>query len=108
MNATTASPRDPTRTLAFALLDAVLDKHRSLEDALDKLPQADPRDRAAAHRLAAAVLRRAGTLDAVLEPHLAKAPPAPVRIVLRIGAAGLLFLATPPHAAVGTWPVRKS
>ena len=102
MNATTASPRDPTRTLAFALLDAVLDKHRSLEDALDKLPQADPRDRAAAHRLAAAVLRRAGTLDAVLEPHLAKAPPPPVRIVLLIGAAGLLFLGTPPHAAVGT------
>jgi 16S rRNA (cytosine967-C5)-methyltransferase len=94
--------RDPTRALAFALLESVLDKHRSLEDALDRLPPADPRDRAAAHRLAAGVLRRAGTLDAVLEPHLAKAPPLPVRIVLLIGAAGLLFLGTPPHAAVGT------
>ena len=101
MNAS-SSRSDPTRALAFALLDAVLDKHRSLEDALDKLPPADPRDRAAAHRLAAAVLRRAGTLDAVLEPRLAKAPPAPVRIVLLIGAAGLLFLGTPAHAAVGT------
>jgi 16S rRNA (cytosine967-C5)-methyltransferase len=93
---------DPTRDLAFSLLQDVLEKHRSLEDALDRLPAAEPRDRAAAHRLAAAVLRRTGTLDAVLEPHLTRAPPLPVRIVLLIGAAGLLLLGTPPHAAVGT------
>ena len=62
----------------------------------------DTRDRSAGHRLAAAVLRRAGTLDAVLEPYLRKEPPAPVRNVLRIGAAGLLLLETPVHAAVGT------
>jgi 16S rRNA (cytosine967-C5)-methyltransferase len=102
MNPAMSTLKDPTRSLAFLLLDAVLDKHRALEDALDRLPPADPRDRAAAHRLAAAVLRRAGTLDAVLEPHFAKAPPPPVRLVLLIGAAGLLLLDTPPHAAVGT------
>jgi 16S rRNA (cytosine967-C5)-methyltransferase len=62
----------------------------------------EPRDRAAGHRLAAAVLRRSGTLDAVLEPLMRKAPPDPVRQVLRIGAAGLLLLEMPPHAAVGT------
>ena len=62
----------------------------------------EPRDRAAGHRLAAAVLRRSGTLDAVLEPLMRKAPPDPVRNVLRIGAAGLLLLEMPPHAAVGT------
>ncbi len=44
----------------------------------------------------AAVLRRMGTLDAVLEPFLRKEPPDPVRNVLRIGAAGLLLLDTPP------------
>ncbi len=93
---------DPTRSLALALLRAVLDQHRPLEDALDRLPAAAPRDRAAAHRLAACVLRRTGTLDAVLEPHLAKAPPPPVRLILLLGAAQLLFLDTPPHAAVGT------
>jgi len=61
-----------------------------------------PRDRAAAHRLAAAVLRRMGTLDAVLEPYLHRQPPDPVRHVLRLGAAGVLLLETPPHAAVAT------
>ncbi len=97
---------DPTRTIAFAVLVAVTERRRPLEEALD---QADPavsavpaRDRAAAHRLAATVLRRMGTLDAVLEPFLARAPPPRVRIALLMGAAQLLFLDTPPHAAVGT------
>ncbi len=97
---------DPTRTVAFDVLVAVLERRRPLEDALDA---ADPagsgvssRDRAAAHRLAAAVLRRMGTLDAALEPFLAKAPPPRVRLALLMGAAQLLLLDTPPHAAVGT------
>lgn len=93
---------DPTRETAFDLLTAVLERGRPLEEALTALPATDPRDRSAGHRLAAAVLRRAGTLDAVLEPFLRKEPPLPVRNVLRIGAAGLLLLDTPVHAAVGT------
>jgi 16S rRNA (cytosine967-C5)-methyltransferase len=83
-------------------LTAVFERRRTLEDALNALPPTEPRDRAAGHRLAAAVLRRSGTLDAVLEPLMRKAPPEPVRQVLRIGAAGLLLLEMPPHAAVGT------
>jgi 16S rRNA (cytosine967-C5)-methyltransferase len=93
---------DPTREAAFDLLVSVLERRRPLEEALDTLPDLAPRDRAAAHRLAAAVLRRSGTLDAVLEPFLRKAPPDPVRHVLRLGAAGLLLLETPSHAAVAT------
>jgi 16S rRNA (cytosine967-C5)-methyltransferase len=93
---------DPTRLAAFDLLATVLDRRRTLDDALAGLPAIDPRDRAAAHRLAASVLRRAGTLDAVLEPFLRKAPPDPVRNILRLGAAALLLLDTPPHAAVAT------
>ena len=100
-------PRDPTRELAFDLLCAVLDRHRPLDEALDAAPilsrgGAEPRDRAAAHRLAAAVLRRLGSLDAVIEPFLTRAPPDTVRHILRLGAAGLLLLETPAHAAVGT------
>ena len=97
-----AGDNDPTRGAAFDLLSAVLDRRRPLEEALDALPRVDARDRAAAHRLAASVLRRMGTLDGVLEPYLRKEPPEPVRHVLRIGAAGLLLLGTPEHAAVAT------
>jgi 16S rRNA (cytosine967-C5)-methyltransferase len=93
---------DPTRQAAFDLLTAVLERHRPLEEALDGLPAIAPRDKAAAHRLAAAVLRRAGSLDAALEPFLRKAPPDMVRQVLRLGAAQLLLLGTPSHAAVAT------
>jgi 16S rRNA (cytosine967-C5)-methyltransferase len=93
---------DPTREAAFDLLTAVLDRRRTLEHALDSLPAIEPRDKSAAHRLAASVLRRMGTLDAVLEPLLRREPPPPVRHVLRLGAAGLLLLDTPQHAAVAT------
>jgi 16S rRNA (cytosine967-C5)-methyltransferase len=93
---------DPTRTLALALLQSVLESHRTMETALDRLPVADARDRAAAHRLAASVLRRLGTLDAVIEPHLNRAPPPKVRLVLALGAAQFLFLGTGAHAAVAT------
>jgi 16S rRNA (cytosine967-C5)-methyltransferase len=93
---------DPTRLLALSLLRAVFERHRPLDEALDALPPADPRDRAAAHRIAATVLRRAGTLDAVLEPYIKRSPPDAVRLILRLGAAQLLFLQTPAHAAVAT------
>lgn len=99
---TTTLSSDPTRSAALSLLAGVLDRHRPLEDALDKLPPMEARDRAAAHRLAAAVLRRRSTIDAVLEPYLARTPPSQVMHILRLGAAALLFLETPPHAAVGT------
>jgi len=103
MNAKAIAPmQDPTREIAFELLTAVLDRRRPLEEALDGAPQAESRDRAAAHRLAASVLRRLGSLDAVLEPFLTRAPPDAVKHVLRLGAAGLLLLDTPPHAAVAT------
>ena len=97
-----ASMQDPTREIAFDLLAAVLDRRRPLEEALEAAPHAETRDRAAAHRLAAAVLRRLGSLDAILEPFLVRAPPEGVKHVLRLGAAGLLLLDTPPHAAVAT------
>jgi 16S rRNA (cytosine967-C5)-methyltransferase len=48
------------------------------------------------------VLRRVGSLDAVLEPFLRRGPPEAVRHALRAGAAELLLLGTPPHAAVGS------
>ncbi|MCF3947470.1 methyltransferase domain-containing protein [Acidiphilium sp. AL] len=93
---------DPTREAAFALLSAVFDRHAPLDTALDSLRAIPARDRAAAHRIAAAVLRRTGSLDAVLDAYLTKAPPIPVRHALRIGTAQLLLLGAPAHAAVST------
>jgi 16S rRNA (cytosine967-C5)-methyltransferase len=93
---------DPTRDAAYSLLHAVLAKGTALDAALDRLPKLEPRDRAAAHRLAACVLRHAGTLDEVLEPFLRRSPPDQVRNILRLGAAAFLFLEAPAHAAVAT------
>jgi 16S rRNA (cytosine967-C5)-methyltransferase len=93
---------DPTREAAFDLLNAVLTRAQTLDAALDALPKIEARDKAAAHRLAATVLRHTGTLNAVLEGFLAREPPQPVRFVLWLGAAAMLFLAAPAHAAVGT------
>jgi len=93
---------DPTREAAFDLLNAVLTRGQTLDAALDALPKIDARDKAAAHRLAATVLRHTGTLNAVLEAFLSREPPQPVKFILWLGAAAALFLAAPPHAAVGT------
>jgi 16S rRNA (cytosine967-C5)-methyltransferase len=94
--------KDPTREAALALIQAVLVRHQSLDTALDALTGLEPRDKAAAHRLAACVLRHTGTLDAVLEDFLTREPPQKVRHILYLGAAAMLFLDAPPHAAVGT------
>lgn len=103
----TGTPRnaDPTRDIAFDIVRGVIENRRMLETTLSRSPDAkvaDARDRAAAHRLAASALRHMGTLSAVLEPFLRKEPPEPVRAALLLGSAQLLFLETPPHAAVGT------
>src|ERR1041384_1514558 len=63
------------------------------------------RDRAFARLLVATVLRRLGQIDALIEDCL-NTPLAPraalVHDILRLGIAQLLFLRTPPHAAVAT------
>jgi 16S rRNA (cytosine967-C5)-methyltransferase len=96
------------RGAALALLEAVLGRKIPLDQALaESKPMADlaARDRAFARLLAATVLRRLGQVDDVLARFLAKPLPeraGSVRDVLRLGAAQLLFLETPPHAAVAT------
>jgi 16S rRNA (cytosine967-C5)-methyltransferase len=63
------------------------------------------RDRAFARLLVATVLRRLGQIDALIADCL-NTPLAPraaiVHDILRLGIAQLLFLRTPPHAAVAT------
>lgn len=95
------------RVAAADLLVAVLDHGQSLDDALDRTPSfaaLEGRDRAFARAITTAALRRLGGIDAVLAQFLQRPLPddaAHGRAMLRIGAAQLLALATPVHAAVG-------
>ncbi len=91
------------RAAALALIDGVLRKHRSVDEAFETHTKAlAPRDRAFARLLAATTLRRLGQIDAVLKEFVSKKPAPQVMDILRLGAAQLLFLGTPPHAAVAT------
>ena len=100
-----AKPAD-ARITALALLDAVLTHRVPLDQALEEsrpLATMSMRDRGFARLLTATVLRRLGQIDDVLARFLAKPlQPGAVRDILRIGTAQLLFLETPPHAAVAT------
>jgi 16S rRNA (cytosine967-C5)-methyltransferase len=95
------------RRAAADLLVAVMDRGRALEDALTETPSfnaLEGRDRAFARALVTAGLRRLGGINTVLSQFLDRPLPetAPhARALLHIGAAQLLVLGTPPHAAVG-------
>jgi 16S rRNA (cytosine967-C5)-methyltransferase len=102
--------RDPpglaARKVAAEILEGVLRRGRPLDDQLESHPGlavlAD-RDRALARRLIATVLRRLGTLRHLLSLFLQQGPPANaprVETALLIGAAQILWLDVPDHAAV--------
>lgn len=98
----------PARQAAHELLGAVLHRRQPLDEAIERSAlhaALAPRDRAFARLIVATALRRLGQIDAVLARLLARPLPpraAAARDALRIGAAQLLFLGSPPHAAVGT------
>ncbi|MFG1464909.1 16S rRNA (cytosine(967)-C(5))-methyltransferase RsmB [Xanthobacter sp. DSM 24535] len=92
------------RLVAADALDRVLRGGTALEDALENAGGLEPRDRALAFRIVATALRRLGTLRAILTPMLDRGFPksAPkVETVLLVGAAQILFMDVPDHAAVG-------
>ena len=96
----------PARAAALRLLDGVLRRGLPLDSALDAAARGldRPEDRALAHALAAAVLRRLGDLDALIDGATPKPLPrdAKARTVLRIALAQALELGTPQHAAIAT------
>src|SRR3974390_3393535 len=105
----TEAPGLAARRIAADILDGVLHKHRTLDDQLDGGPPhpglktlAD-RDRALMRRLVATILRRLGTLGHLLSRLLDRGIPtdAPrAQSALRIGAAQILWMDVPDHAAV--------
>ena len=106
-----APPGLASRRLALRWIDGVLVAGRPFDasDASDAGPEAGDalaaRDRAFARLLAATALRRLGQIDDLIDRCL-RAPLSPrvaaARGALRLGAAQLAFLDTPPHAAVDT------
>jgi 16S rRNA (cytosine967-C5)-methyltransferase len=95
----------PARRLAVTLIDSVVGKGTTLDEALKDNDPAhlEPRDRAFARLLATTVLRRFGTLDAILGKFLEKPLPTDAqraRLILHVASAQLLLLGTPPHAAI--------
>lgn len=100
-----------SRRLALQLVEKVLLRRRPFDDALtDSYAQTayatlEPRDRAFARRLSATVLRRHGQLSALVSRFLDKPLPedgARARLILLVGAAQLVCLEAPPHAAINT------
>src|SRR5437588_12535486 len=96
------------RQVALDLIGSVLRRKRPLDDAIEDnqdMAALSVRDRAFARLLVATVLRRLGQIDTLIAECL-NTPLAPraaiVHDVLRLGIAQLLFLRTPPHAAVAT------
>jgi 16S rRNA (cytosine967-C5)-methyltransferase len=97
------------RRIAADILDGVLHKHRTLDEQLDGaaahpgLKTLADRDRALMRRLVATILRRLGTLGHVLSRLLDRGIPtdAPrAQSALLIGAAQILWMDVPDHAAV--------
>jgi 16S rRNA (cytosine967-C5)-methyltransferase len=97
------------RRIAADILDGVLHKRRTLDDQLEGagahpgLKTLADRDRALMRRLVATILRRLGTLGHVLSRLLDRGIPtdAPrAQSALLIGAAQILWMDVPDHAAV--------
>jgi 16S rRNA (cytosine967-C5)-methyltransferase len=98
-------PAPPTaRRLALDVLGRIFGDQRTFDDAFSGHARLDlmaPRDRAFARLLVTTVLRRRGQIDEALDRYLKRTPDPKVCNILRLGAAQLMFLETPPHAAVG-------
>ncbi len=97
------------RDLAVSVISAVLDRHRTFEAAFEaglarpEGAKLEARDRGLARLIAATVLRRGGGLRAVLQSFLEKPLPndtGNLWAILLSGAAQVLVLGTPPHAAI--------
>ncbi len=96
-----------SRAVALDLLQEVLVRQRSLDEAMERnihWPELEPRDRAFARLLTSTTLRRLGEINQALDLFVTERLPPKARAVsdaLRLGACQLLFLGTPAHAAVG-------
>src|SRR4051812_32576498 len=101
-----AENRVTARAIALDLMDRVLEQKRPLEEAFERHPDLkglENRDRQFVRALTSACLRHLARIDRILALCLERPLPSRARVVtdvLRLGAAQLLILGTPAHAAV--------
>ncbi len=104
MHVTQSNNTTPTARLsALTALEFSLDKGKPIDTswAQDQyFSSLTPPDRAFSQLLAKTTIRRLGQIDELLGRFVERKPPPRVFHILRLGAAQLLFLNTPPHAAV--------
>ncbi|MFN3232985.1 MAG: RsmB/NOP family class I SAM-dependent RNA methyltransferase [Alphaproteobacteria bacterium] len=97
---------DLPRQTALDLLETVLDKKRSLDEAFPRAVDVlNDRDSAFVRQLVATCLRRLGQIDHLIDGCLKKPLPPKMtapRNILRLGVAQLLFMNTAAHAAIDT------
>ena len=98
------TPGMPARRAALRLLDAVLRRGETLEQAGGAMRGLPGEDRGLALAIAAETLRWLSDLDALIDSATAQALPddAKPRAVLRLMLAQALRLGTPPHAVIAT------
>jgi 16S rRNA (cytosine967-C5)-methyltransferase len=108
-DASASPPGLGARRLAVNMIETVVRERRPLArlssdaDGTVDTGAMEPRDRAFAHLMAMTVLRRYGTLSAVLDRFIERPLPdagARARTIMLVGAAQILLLGTPVHAAV--------
>lgn len=111
----------PVRLAAGHLLHLVLDKRRTLDEAMaadEAFNALEGADRAFARAIASSALRHLGWIDRGVAPLISRplnATGAEIRALIRAGAAQLWFMDVPPHAAVSetveaarVWPPARS
>lgn len=98
------------RQLAFAVLNDIFFQRKSLDEAYTRAAEGfdalESRDRGFVRLLVATVLKRAPEMDnalaGLLRDPLSRLKPQQLLNLFRLGIAQIVFLQTPPHAAVNT------
>ena len=101
-----SSPSTLARPVALQLINSVLRRHKVLDEAAagcKEFSVLSNRDKAFVWLLISTCLRRLGQIDSLIERCLNRPLPSVawrVNDVLRLGLAQILFVGTPPYAAV--------
>jgi len=93
-----------TRTIAIQALNTILTEGRTVDEVMPQHVDLSEEDQKFVNALLMATLRHIGQLDAMIAPHLETPLDKKLHAVqcaLRIGAAQIVVMQIPPHAAVG-------